>query len=96
MAENALKQLKKNTLNMFQLDPPGQCQPEVHPKCLFSTQKWARKNKKRPKKRVILFVKIPPLKNVLYAFSPIHFVGPSERFVLDPKSLIGESVFMEI
>ena len=34
---------------MLQLDPPGQCHPEVHPKYLLSTQKWARKNKKRSK-----------------------------------------------
>ena len=37
---------------MLQLDPPGQCHPDVHPKYLLSTQKYARKNqksKKRPK-----------------------------------------------
>ena len=31
-----------------------------------------------------------------FAFSPVYLVGPSEMFVLDPKTLIGESDFMEI
>ena len=66
MAENALKQLKKNTLNMFQLDPPGQCQPEVHPKCLFSTQKGARKNKKRPKKEGDFVRQNSPFKKMFF------------------------------
>ena len=34
---------------MLQLDPPGQCHPEVHAKYLLSTQKWNRKNQKRSK-----------------------------------------------
>ena len=34
---------------MLQLDPPCQCHPEVHPKCLLSTKKWARKNQKMSK-----------------------------------------------
>ena len=34
---------------MLQLDPPGQCHPDVHPKYLLSTQKWAGKNQKRSK-----------------------------------------------
>ena len=34
---------------MLQLDPPGQCHPEVHPKYLLSTQKWDRKKQKRSK-----------------------------------------------
>ena len=53
---------------MLQLDPPRQCHPEVHPKCLLSTKNWPEKNKKCQKrpKRVILFVKIPPLENVSF------------------------------
>ena len=34
---------------MLQLDPPGQCHPDVHAKYLLSTQKLARKNQKRSK-----------------------------------------------
>ena len=65
MAKNALKRLQKwenlpkitkndqkshwYTWNMLQLDPPGQCHPEIYPKYLLSTQKWARKNKKKVK-----------------------------------------------
>ena len=77
---------------MLQLDPPGQCHPEVYPKYLLSTQKWARKNKKRPKvaKKVILLVKIRPLENVFYAFSPVHLLGPSELVVLHLRTLIGD------
>ena len=80
---------------MLQLDPPGQCHPDVHAKYLLSTQKWARKTKKgqkRPKvaKKVILLVKIRPFKNGYYAFSPVHPLGPSELVVLHPRTLIGD------
>ena len=34
---------------MLQLDPPGQCHPDVHAKYLLSTQKLARKSQKRSK-----------------------------------------------
>ena len=61
-------------------------------------QKKQKKGQKRLNvaKKVILLVKIRPLENVFYAFSPVHLFCPSERFVLDPKTLIRESVFMEI
>ena len=81
---------------MLQLVPPGQCHPEVYPKYLLSTQKWARKKQKkgqkRPKvaKKVILLVKIRPLENGFYAFSPAHLLGPSELVVLHPRTLIGD------
>ena len=66
---------------MLQLDPPGQCHPDVHPKFLLSTQKWAGKKQKRSKtakssQKLILLVKIRPLENVFFAFSPVHLVGP--------------------
>ena len=65
MAKNAIKQLQKGkncakvpkndqkslwyTKNILQLDPPLQCHPEVHPKCLLSTKKLARENQKMSK-----------------------------------------------
>ena len=80
---------------MLQLDPPGQCHPEVYPKYLLSTQKWARKNKKGQKwpkvaKKVILLVKVRSLEYGFDAFSPVHLLGPSELVVLHPLTLIGD------
>ena len=46
------------------------------------------------KKKMIFFVKIS-LRKCFFAFSPVNLVGPSEKFVLDPKTFIRESVFME-
>jgi hypothetical protein len=55
-------------------------------------QKKQKKGQKRPKvaKKVILLVKIRPLENVFYAFSPVHLLGPSELVVLHPRTLIGD------
>ena len=38
---------------------------------------WGNKTKLLAKKRAIFFVKIPPLENVFFAFSPVHLVGLS-------------------
>ena len=40
--------------------------------------------------KLILLVKICPLENVVYAFSPVHLCGPSELVVLHPRTLIGD------
>ena len=84
---------------MLQLDPPCQCHPEVHPKCLLSTKKFARKKQKMSKtakKDDFVHQNCPLRKCFFFTFSPIHLVALSESFVLDPKTLIWESVFMEI
>ena len=84
---------------MLQLDPPCQCHPEVHPKCLLSTKKLARKKQKMSKtakKGDFVRQNSPLRKCFFFTFSPIHLVALSESFVLDPKTLIWESVFMEI
>ena len=80
---------------MLQLNPPGQYHPEVYPKYLLSTQKWASKNQKRSKmvkssQKVILLVKIHPLDIGFYTFSPVHLLGPSKLVVLHPRTLIGD------
>ena len=57
-----------NILNMLHLDPPGQCHPEAHPKCLLCSQNCARKNQKRSKtakncqKKWFFSSKFPPQK----------------------------------
>ena len=69
---------------------------DINPKIGQKEAKKLKNGQKYPKKRVISFIKISPLENVSFAFSPVHLVGLSEKFVLAPKTLIGESVFMEI
>ena len=77
---------------MLQLDPPGQWHPKVHPKLLLSSQKWARKNKKKVKiakngqKKGDFVRKKTPIRKLFSPFSPTHLLGLSERFVLDPKT----------
>ena len=58
--------------------------------------KTAKKSKKLQKKRVILHSKICPLEMIFLVCFPTHLLGLSERYVLDPQTLIGDSVFMEI
>ena len=96
----------RNTKDILQFDPFSCWQPEVHPTYLVSTQKWPKNSQKKwqngqkigkiAKKRVILHSKICPLEMIFFAFSPTHLLGPSERYVLDPRTLIENSVFMEI
>ena len=61
-------------------------------------KKWQKrpKNRKNCQKRVILYNKIGPLERIVLAFFPTHVLGLSERYVLDPQTIIGDSVFMEI
>ena len=80
---------------MLKLDPPGQCHPDVHPKYLLSTQKWAGKKQKRSKtaqssQKVDFVRQNLPLRKFFYAFSPVHLLGPSELVVLHPRTLIGD------
>ena len=51
---------------------------------------------KKVEKWVFLYNEIGPLEWIVFAFFPIHLLGLSERYVLDPQTLIGDSVFMEI
>ena len=83
---------------MLQLDPPGQCHPEVHPRCLLSTQRLAGKNQKSSKtaKKGYFVRQNSLLRKCFLCLFPVHLVCLSERFVLDPKTLIGEYVLMEI
>ena len=77
------------TLNMIQLDPPGQRHPEVHPKYLLSTQIWTRKNQKRAKtakrsqKRWFCSSKFPPWKMF---FSPFPSCWPVQEICSRPKN----------
>ena len=54
------------------------------------------KNKKKCHKRMILHSKMCPLEMIFFVCFPAHFLGLSKRYVLDPQTLIGDSVFMEI
>ena len=42
-------------------------------------------------KWAFLYGKIRPLEMIFFAFSPTHLLGPSERYVLDPRTLIRDS-----
>ena len=46
---------------------------------------------KKDEKRAFLCGKIRPLEMIFFAFFPSHLLGPSERYVLDPRTLIGDS-----
>ena len=58
--------------------------------------KKSKKSKKKYQKRAILHSKICPLEMIIFVCFPTHLLGLSERYVLDPQTLIGDSVFMEI
>ena len=42
-------------------------------------------------KWAFLYGKIRPLEMIFFAFSPTQLLGPSEWYVLDPRTLIGDS-----
>ena len=68
-------------------------------KMLVINQKIGQKKtkmSKTAKKDDFVHQNCPLRKCFFFTFSPIHLVALSERFVLDPKTLIWESVFMEI
>ena len=46
---------------------------------------------KKTKKLAFSYSKICPLEMIFFAFFPNHLLGPSERYVLDPRTLIGDS-----
>ena len=46
---------------------------------------------KKDEKRAFLCGKIRPLEMIFFAFFPSHLLGPSERYVLHPWTLIGDS-----
>ena len=49
------------------------------------------KNFKKVKNWVFLYGKIRPLEMIFFAFFPTYLLGLSERYVLDPRTLIGDS-----
>ena len=51
---------------------------------------------KKVEKWEILYNKIGPLEIIVFAFIPTHLLGLSKRYVLDPQTLIRDSVFIEI
>ena len=80
---------------MLQLDPLVNATQRSLPNTCYLPKNGperTKKGQKRPKvaKKVILLVKIRPLENVFYAFSPVHLLGPSELLVLHPRTLIGD------
>ena len=48
-------------------------------------------NFQKTQERVFSYDKIRPVEMIFFAFSPTHLLGPSERYVLDPRTLIGDS-----
>ena len=70
--------------------------PKNGPKIAKKWQKRPKNRKNCKKKRVILHSKICPLEMIFLVCFPTHLLGLSERYVLDPPTLIGDSVFMEI
>ena len=46
---------------------------------------------KKDEKLAFSYGKIRPLEMIFFAFFPNHLLGPSERYVLDPRTLIGDS-----
>ena len=55
------------------------------------------KNEPKIAKRwVIWHSKICPLEMIFFFCFPTHLLGLSERYILDPQTLIGDFVFMEI
>ena len=46
---------------------------------------------KKDEKWAFSYGKIRPLEMIFFAFSPTHLLGPSERYVLDPRTLIRDS-----
>ena len=46
---------------------------------------------KKVEKWAFLYGKIRPLEMIFFAFSPTHLLGPSKRYVLDPRTLIDNS-----
>ena len=92
--------------DILQFDHYSCWQSEVHQTYLISTQKWpkdsqklaklAKKSLKNCHKRMILHSNICPLEIVFVVCFPSHLLGLSERYVLDPQTLIWDSVFMEI
>ena len=51
---------------------------------------------KKVEKWEILYNKIGPLEMIVFAFIPTYLLGLSKRYVLDPPTLIRDSVFIEI
>ena len=48
-------------------------------------------NSEKDEKWAFSYGKIRPLEMIFFAFSPTHLLGLSERYVLDPRTLIGDS-----
>ena len=86
---------------MVWLDPPGQCHTEVHPKYFYLSKNGPERSKKgqirqKWQKKGDFVRQYFPRGFFVVEFLPVHLVGLSERFVLDPKTIIWKSVFMEI
>ena len=71
--------------------------------CMCSFHREIRRSKspvleifKKVEKWEILYNKIGPLEMIVFAFIPTHLLGLSKRYVLDPQTLIRDSVFIEI
>ena len=73
--------------------PPGDPSQmlDIYPKM---GQKEPKKVQKLPKMDVFVCQNLP-LRIFFITFSPVHLLGPSELFVLDPRTLIGDSVWLE-
>ena len=79
--ESKMEPSVAKTENMCQLDPSGRCHPEVHPKYLISTQKWAWKSKKKAGNGQNCTAKFSPKKLFFPIFSlPIFLACPRCTF----------------